>query len=213
MERPVVIGPWSNAKTKNQNYGVSLNSAAQSVADVAGEATMDWSAAGAHRWVLGAVWRSPAFLILWLILYGADPAGFIIGIGATIAATWTSLRLLPPGELHPSFAGLAGLALRFFRQSIVAGVDVAWRALDPRLPLRPGFVVCPMRSPPGPMRSAFCMMSSLLPGTLPTGPDDSGAIVIHCLDVGQPVVSQTTAEEELFLRALGTGTLGTGTTR
>lgn len=165
---------------------------------------MHWAAASAQGWVSGAVWRAPVFLALWLMLYGADPAGFVVGIGTTIAATWTSLRLLPPGQSHPSFAGLAGLVLRFFRQSIVAGVDVAWRALDPRLPLRPGFIVCPMRSPPGPMRSAFCMMSSLLPGTLPAGTDENGAIVIHCLDVGQPVAPQTTAEEEKFLQALGT---------
>jgi multicomponent Na+:H+ antiporter subunit E len=49
------------------------------------------------------------------------------------------------------------------------------------------------------------MMSSLLPGTLPAGTDDSGAVVIHCLDVGQPVVAHMTAEQELFVRALGTG--------
>ncbi|MGA9819917.1 MAG: hypothetical protein WBQ54_23770, partial [Pseudolabrys sp.] len=36
----------------------------------------------------------------------------------------------------------------FLYQSIVAGVDVALRALNPRLPLQPGFVIYPMRLPP-----------------------------------------------------------------
>jgi multicomponent Na+:H+ antiporter subunit E len=52
---------------------------------------------------------------------------------------------------------------------------------------------------------AFCALTSLAPGTLPAGADDSGAIVVHCLDVGQPVASHLAADEELFTRALGHG--------
>jgi len=40
-------------------------------------------------------------------------------------------------------------AALFLRQSIVAGIDVAQRALDPRLPLRPGFVVYQGAPPAG----------------------------------------------------------------
>lgn len=86
-----------------------------------------------------AGWRLPAFLGLWLILFGADPAGLPVGIAAAIAATWTSLHLLPPGGSRSSPKAVARLALRFLYQSVVAGIDVALRALDPRLPLRPGF--------------------------------------------------------------------------
>lgn len=161
--------------------------------------------AATDRWRRSAAVRAPVYFCLWLVLYGPDPVGLAVGVGATIAATCASLRLLPPGDTHPSFAKLAVLALRFFRDSILAGIDVAWRALDPRLPLRPGFVLCPMRSPPGPMRSAFCMIASLLPGTLPTGPDASGTMVIHCLDVGQSVVADTTADEAKFAEAIGAG--------
>jgi multicomponent Na+:H+ antiporter subunit E len=150
------------------------------------------------------LWRAVAFLALWLILVGgADPADRPAGIIAIVAATWASLRLLPPGGARPSPISLVRLALRFLRQSIVAGIDVAWRALDPRLPLRPGFVVYPARLPPGPALNAFCALTSLAPGTLPAGPDESGAIVIHCLDVGQPVAAHLAADEKLFVQALG----------
>jgi multicomponent Na+:H+ antiporter subunit E len=44
---------------------------------------------------------------------------------------------------------------------------------------------------------------SLLPGTVPTGSDKSGAILIHCLDVKQPVVAQLAADEALLVRAMG----------
>jgi multicomponent Na+:H+ antiporter subunit E len=153
---------------------------------------------------LAIIWRAAAFLAFWLILVGgADPADRPAGIIAIVAATWASLRLLPPAGARLSPIALARLVLRFFRQSIVAGIDVARRALDPRLPLRPGFVVYPARLPPGPGLNAFCAFTSLAPGTLPAGPDESGAIVIHCLDVGQPVTAHLAADEKLFVQALG----------
>ena len=96
---------------------------------------------------------------------------------------------------------LARLALRFLCQSVVAGMDVARRALDPRLPLRPGFVTYPVRFPPGTARNAFAALTSLLPGTVPAG-DEDGQLVYHCLDVDQPVVSQLAAEEAALSRAL-----------
>jgi multicomponent Na+:H+ antiporter subunit E len=120
---------------------------------------------------------------------------------AVVAATWTSLHLLPPGGSRPSPLAMARLALRFLCQSVLAGVDVARRALDPRLPLRPGFATYPVRFPPGAARNAFTTLTSLLPGTVPAG-EVQGQLVYHCLDVDQPVVSQLAAEEAALSRAL-----------
>jgi multicomponent Na+:H+ antiporter subunit F len=50
------------------------------------------------------------------------------------------LRLLPPQPGHVRLTGLLSLIPHFLWKSVVAGVDVALRAFDPRLPLRPGFV-------------------------------------------------------------------------
>jgi multicomponent Na+:H+ antiporter subunit E len=147
--------------------------------------------------------RATALFGFWLILSGADPAGLAVGAMASLLATWASLRLLPAGTWRPRPASLVRLALRFLRQSTIAGVDVAWRALDPRLPLRPGFVIFPVRLPAGTARNVFCTLTSLLPGTVPAGSDDSGSLVIHCLDVRQPVLADLTAEEALLIRALG----------
>jgi multicomponent Na+:H+ antiporter subunit E len=128
-----------------------------------------------------------------------------VGAAAVIAATALSLRLLPPIGARPRPLALVRLAARFLRQSVLAGVDVAWRSLDPRLPLRPGFVRYPVQLPPGPARNTFCTLTSLLPGTVPTGPDASGALLVHCLDVGQPVVEQLALEEALLTDAMGLG--------
>ena len=94
------------------------------------------------------------------------------------------------------------LALRVLLQSVVAGLDVAWRAFDPTLSLRPGFVAFPLRLPAGPACSAFCALSSLQPGALPAGTDSNDMLVVHCLDIAQPVAANMAAEEGLFVRAL-----------
>jgi multicomponent Na+:H+ antiporter subunit E len=137
------------------------------------------------------------------MISGWAPADFPVGLAAVTAATWASLRFLPPRGSRLRAATLARLGSSFLRQSIVSGTDVAWRALNPKLPLQPGFVACPLRLPPGGEQSAFCALSSLMPGTLPTGTDENGALLVHCLDIGQPVAANLAAEERLFLRAIG----------
>ena len=149
----------------------------------------------------GALTRGTAFACLWLILIGGNPVDLAVGAIVVAVATWTSLTLLPPGQSRLRPVALVRLALRFLCQSVVAGVDVARRALDPRLPLRPGFVAFPTCFPPGAARNAFTTLTSLLPGTVPVG-DDGGSLVYHCLDVDQPVASQLAAEEAALLRAI-----------
>jgi multicomponent Na+:H+ antiporter subunit E len=99
-------------------------------------------------------------------------------------------------------SAFARLVLRFLRQSVVAGVDVARRALDPRLPLHPGFVVYPVGLPRGPARHVFTTLMSLLPGTVPTGADARSQLLVHCLDSEQPVAAQLAAEEAVFARVI-----------
>ena len=147
--------------------------------------------------------RAIGFLVLWLILAGFNPGDLPAAVVAVAGATWTSLRLLPPGGPRLSPLGIARLALRFLQQSLTAGIDVARRALDPRLPLRPGFVTVSPRLPPGMQRDAFCAFASLLPGTLPVDTNEDGTLLVHCLDVGQPAAAQMAVDEDLFARALG----------
>jgi multicomponent Na+:H+ antiporter subunit E len=147
--------------------------------------------------------RVVGFLAFWLIVAGTKPVDLFVGMLAAIIVTWVSLRLLPPGTMRLRPSALAKLVLRFLHQSIVAGVDVAWRALHPRLPLQPGYVIYRSRLPPGTMLNAFCTMTSLLPGTLPSGTDESGGLIVHCLDETQPVIQQLAIEEALLARALG----------
>jgi multicomponent Na+:H+ antiporter subunit E len=149
-----------------------------------------------------AVVRAVGFLIVWIVLTGGNPADLGAGAVAALAATWASLRLLPPSTSRMQLSAFARLVLRFLRQSVVAGVDVARRALDPRLPLHPGFVVYPVGLPRGPARHVFTTLMSLLPGTVPTGADARSQLLVHCLDSEQPVAAQLAAEEAVFARVI-----------
>ncbi len=79
---------------------------------------------------------------------------------------------------------------------------MARRALRPELDLRPGFVTASLRLPPGNARNAFSALASLMPGTLPVGMDEH-SLLIHGLDVAQPIAQDVAREETLFMRALG----------
>jgi multicomponent Na+:H+ antiporter subunit E len=157
----------------------------------------------ARRGLRASLARGAGFFAFWLMLSGFQLAELAVGASASALATWASLHLLPSGEWSLRPVALARFVLRFLRGSIAAGLDVAWRALHPRLPLRPGFVVYRSHLAAGLTQTAFCTEASLAPGTLPSGMDENGALVIHCLDVDQPVVAQLTVEEELLARALG----------
>ncbi len=65
-------------------------------------------------------------------------------------------------------------------------------------------VMCryPLLLPRGPARNTFTTLTSLLPGTVPIGSDTQDALVIHCLDVTQPVAAQLAAEEALLMRII-----------
>jgi len=153
--------------------------------------------------VRGALTRGACFLAFWIIIAGTGTADLIVGALAAIIVSWASLRLLPPASNRGSFAAICMFVPAFLYQSIVAGADVAWRALAPRLRLQPGFVIYPMRLPPGAAQSAFCTVTSLLPGTLPSGCDERGNLIVHCLDESQPIVEQLRNEEELLMKMMG----------
>jgi multicomponent Na+:H+ antiporter subunit E len=146
--------------------------------------------------------RLAGFFAFWLVLTGADPGDLAAGLLAAVAATWASLRLMPAQLWGLRPVKLARYVLHFLHQSITAGIDVAWRALEPQLGLQPGFVIYQAQLPPGTSREAFFAIMSLMPGTLPCGPAEGDGLMIHCLDVTQPVGEQLAAEEALFVQTI-----------
>jgi multicomponent Na+:H+ antiporter subunit E len=146
--------------------------------------------------------RGLLFFAFWLAISGWDVSDLPVGLAVAAGSTWTSLALLPARGSLLRLGPLAALAVSFFRGSVVSGLDVARRALSPKLDLRPGFVTAPLRLPPGNARNAFCALASLMPGTLPVGVSED-SLLIHALDVAQPIAQDLAREETLFMRTLG----------
>lgn len=163
---------------------------------------------------LAALARGAGFFGFWLLLArpGTDApstpdlaADLVVGLLAAAAAAGVSLRLLPPARNRLHVGALARFAVHFIRQSMVAGVDVARRAFDPRLPLQLGYLAYPVRLAPGTGRAAFGAVTSLMPGTLPVGTAADDALVYHCLDLDQPVAAGLARDEALLARVRGGG--------
>ncbi len=150
----------------------------------------------------GAICRFAGFLGIWVVLNGADPLGLIVGGVASAGVTWLSLQLSPKFPRHIQLGPLLVQAVHFFWNSVVAGVDVALRAFYPKVRVNPGYVVCPCRIPEGTSRDVFLAISSLVPGSLPAGVED-GQVILHCLDIEQPVAAQMAENETYFLKVLG----------
>jgi len=149
--------------------------------------------------------RGIAYFVVWMIMAGGRDADVLPGLAAAALATWISLVLLP---LDPAFAqvrplAVLRLAIRFVWGSVVAGLDIARRAFSPSLPLKPGYVTYPVALPPGTSRNLFTSVTSLMPGTLPSGTGRSEGVIYHCLDVDQPVIRDLGQEEARLIEALG----------
>jgi multicomponent Na+:H+ antiporter subunit E len=164
---------------------------------------MTWAdTSSVSRLAVAAVARGAGFVALWIVVAGAKPADLVMGIVAAACATAASLFLILPRGGGLRLWPLTLLVGRFLWQSVAAGIDVARRALDPRLPLKPGFIVYVTGLPSGTARETFTALMSLLPGTLPAGADTEGRLIIHCLDTAQPVASQLASEEASLTRVL-----------
>lgn len=145
--------------------------------------------------------RFVIFLLLWLAISRGEPGGLAFGLAAAALAAGASLRLLPPGDTRIGLLALLGLLPGFLWRSVLGGVDVARRAFDPRLPLKPGWIACPTSLPPGLARVSLGSEMSLLPGSLVAG-GDARRLYLHCLDTDQDIAGQLRAEEARIVRTL-----------
>ncbi|MCA3561463.1 MAG: Na+/H+ antiporter subunit E [Aestuariivirga sp.] len=146
--------------------------------------------------------RAAAYFVFWVALAGTGLKDLAAGLVTAVIAAWISLQLVPAGELAVKPGRALALFVRFLWQSVVAGVTVARIALMPNMPLKPGVVEYRSKLPPGNRRFLFMTYASLLPGTLPTGTDDTNRIEVHALDTGQPVAAQLAAEEARIANVL-----------
>lgn len=142
--------------------------------------------------------RIALFAALWLILTNGEAV--MLGVAVVPAASWLSLRMLPatpPLRLLALLATVPG----FIWRSLLGGLDVARRALDPRLPLDPGWIEVVVDLPDG-GRVALGGELSLMPGTLAAG-SEGRRLLVHVLDRRQDVEGAVRTEAVRLGRAAG----------
>ncbi|ETW97993.1 MAG: hypothetical protein ETSY1_20595 [Candidatus Entotheonella factor] len=134
--------------------------------------------------------RAGWFALLWWIVTKGEPGSWVVGLPAVVTATWLSVTLLPEQAWRWRILGAVRLLGYFLWQSIIGGLDVAWRALHPRLPMSPGLYTYPLRLAPGPAQTLLANIVSLLPGTLSAALQEN-QLTLHVVDTSQPILAQT----------------------
>lgn len=137
----------------------------------------------------------------WIISEGELPA-LAIGVPAVIAAVALSRLLVPKinYNLHP--LGLLLYLGYFLKQSVIAGLDVAWLILQPALRVKPGMVRLRLMLAEGAPRWLLVDTLSLLPGTLSVSVEDD-ELIVHCLDRDKDIETEVRAIERRVAGVFG----------
>jgi multicomponent Na+:H+ antiporter subunit E len=123
--------------------------------------------------------RAVLFAVMWWILTDGAVDSWLVGVPLVLFATLVSGILVPPFSW--SVIRIARFVPFFLWHSLSGGVDVARRALHPRLPISPRLFDHRWRLPPGPQRVFMANTVSLLPGTLSAELDEE-YLRVHVLD-------------------------------
>jgi len=148
--------------------------------------------------------RGLPFAVVWWILAEGRLDGWLLGGIAVAAASWASIKLMPPGKQPIRLAGLIGFLRFFLWNSLLGGMQVAAMALRGRTALRPGIVELTVTLTPVGARILLVNTLSLMPGTL--GVDlDGTSLRFHVLDERQPIVADARALEAAIAGMFGSG--------
>ena len=136
--------------------------------------------------VFGAFW--------WILTDGATTwDAWAIGVPAIVAAAATSAALLPPTGW--SWTGALRFSAFFVVESVRGALDVARRALAPRMPIAPDVERHALAVEPEFAQVAVANISSLLPGSLAIELDEH-RLEIHTLDALHPSARRSVARTE-----------------
>lgn len=127
------------------------------------------------------------FALVWWTLVGGEITSWWIGVPAVLLATTASVALISPVTFV--WYELIRFVPFFLIRSLLGGVDVAWRAFHPSMPIDPHLIEYPIKLPPGLQRVFLANTVSLLPGTLSTELG-SNYLNIHVLARRQDIFSE-----------------------
>jgi multicomponent Na+:H+ antiporter subunit E len=144
--------------------------------------------------------RTVLFALLWWILTEGAMYSWLVGAPVVLFAALASGALLPGTSW--SLPGILRFIPFFLWHSLRGGVDVAGRALHPRLPISPDLLKHQWRLPTGLSRVFMANTVSLLPGTLSAELDEE-FLHVHVLDKTGAFESELTVIEARVARMFG----------
>jgi len=141
--------------------------------------------------VIRLIVRTLGFAALWAIL--SEGEGWGVGVPVILTATAVSFLLMPASRW--SLAGLARFLPYFVWNSLRGGVDVAARALNPRLPIDPAVFRYEMRLDSTEARVLMADTVTLLPGTL-SADLQGNVLLVHVLNASGPFMDTLVTLEQ-----------------
>ena len=147
--------------------------------------------------------RGLGFTLLWWVLTEGRLDAWWLGAAGVAAATWASLRLVPPGGRGIRAGALLAFLGFFVWNSVRGGWQVALLALRPRPDLAPAVLELALDLPPGAPRLLMLNALSLMPGTLGVRLDEA-TLRLHMLDARLPVEREARVLEARIARLFGT---------
>ena len=148
--------------------------------------------------------RGMMFLLIWWVLTDGTSSSWWIGVPAVLLAGTVSAALIPPVPIV--WFELLKFVPFFLLRSLLGGVDVAWRAFQPNLPIAPDLIEYPLRLSPGLPLVFMTNIVNLLPGTL-TAEFDQTVLKVHVLDKRKDFMTELDAVEQRVARIFGTSLL------
>ncbi|MDZ4166798.1 MAG: Na+/H+ antiporter subunit E [Coriobacteriia bacterium] len=139
--------------------------------------------------------RAVGMLLVWFVVTEADIPSLVIGVPIALAAAVLSVALQPRSLSGVYLPGAIRFARFFAVNSVLGGIDVAFRALGPRMRLEPAIVHYPLRISGAFPRVFFANTISMLPGTL-SSRLTSDTVEVHVLDCTRPVIEDLAQVEE-----------------
>jgi multicomponent Na+:H+ antiporter subunit E len=134
------------------------------------------------------------------VLAGTSGEALVVGGAVVPLALALSVWLLPLGA-PVRIGSILRQMPHFIYQSLVGGIDVAWRAFAPSMPIKPGWIAIRINLPEG-GRVALGGELSLMPGTLAAG-TNGDILLVHVLDRDQDVEAAIREEERRLRLAIG----------
>lgn len=140
------------------------------------------------------------FSLIWWVLTDGASSSWWIGAPAVVLVLVSSVGLLAP--VHFNWFELARFVPFFLARSLLGGVDVAWRAFHPGMPIAPGLIDYPLRLPPGLAQVVMANTVSLLPGTM-SAEIGQNCLNVHVLDGRKALFPGLNAVEQRVARMFG----------